>query len=344
MVQMIPLALITRNPKQPRETFPEDYIKRLAASIKKRGLIQPITLRPLEADRYMIVAGECRYRAHQLLGAGTIRAEIVEIDDGEMQFRAIVENLQRHDMNPLEEARAFKALLDAGHSVERIMDELSLKSTAIVTHRLHLLDLIPEVQQLVASGQLNVTFAWAVSLVAPHHQMQLLRDISAGRLRTAEQARHAALALRDAETQMDAFALAPKASAKDVETVSRLERKIDSIVSMVRAGFKDGECVAAQRVSADRVKTMADKLALVRKHVLQMEHDLRRVATQTEIRLQPSQPKQKSRTNENAVSAPAVRLANRRRAQAHREPNVDRGLSRPAPHPRGAQAARKVHS
>lgn len=339
MAQMIPLAQITRNPKQPRETFPEDYIQRLAASIQKRGLIQPITLRPLAKDRYMIVAGECRFRAHQLIGALTIRAEIVEIDDGEMQFRAIVENLQRHDMNPLEEARAFKTLLEAGHTVERIMDELSLKSTAIITHRLHLLDLIPEVQQLVASGQLNVTFAWAVSLVAEHHQRQLLRDISSGKLRTAEQARHAALALRDAESQMDAFALAPKASTKDVETVSRLEKKIDSIVSMVRLGFKDGECVAAQRVSADRVKMMADKLALVRKHVLQMEHDLRRVATQTEIRLQPpAQPK--SAPNEDTVRPATVRLAHRRRPETDRKPNVDRSPSRPAAHPRKPQNAR----
>lgn len=343
MAQMIPLAQITRNPKQPRESFPEDYIKSLAASIQKRGLIQAIVVRPVGKARYMIVAGECRFRAHQMLGVETIRAEVVEIDEGEMQFRAIVENLKRHDMNPLEEARAFKTLLDQGHSVERVMDELSLKSTAIITHRLHLLDLIPEVQQLVASGQLNVTFAWAVSLVAPHHQLQLLRDVSSGKLRTAEQARHAALALRDADAQVDAFAMLPKASAKEIETVTRLERKIDSIVAMVRLGFKDGECVAAQRVSADRVKTMADKLALVRKHVLQMEHDLRRVATQTEIRLHP-QPNTKARTYESSVRPATVRMANRRRTQTDREPNVESRASRPDAYSRKSQVARPARS
>ena len=342
MAQMIPLAQITRNPKQPRESFPDDYIARLAASIKARGLIQPITLRPIGRNRYMIVAGECRFRAHQLLGAGTIRAEIVNIDEGEMQFRAIVENLQRHDMNPMEEAKAFKTLLDAGHSPERIMAELSLQSTAIITHRLHLLDLLPEIQQLVKSGQLNFTMAWAISLVPAHHQMQMLRNVQTGKLRTAEQARHAALALRDANAQIDAFALEPRASAKDVATVSRLELKITSIVSMVLAGFKDGECVAAQRVSANRVKTMADQLALVRKHVLQMEHQLRRVATQTEIRLQP-QPKPERRINEDGINPTALRLADRAGHKAHRKPNVDRRASRPAAHSRKHQMARDAN-
>lgn len=80
MAEMIPLALITRNPKQPRETFPQEHIERLAASIQKRGLIQPITLRPIKRGkfRYEIVAGECRFRAHQYLDAKTIRAEIVK--------------------------------------------------------------------------------------------------------------------------------------------------------------------------------------------------------------------------------------------------------------------------
>lgn len=288
MVQMIPLALITRNPKQPRETFPQEHIERLAASIKKRGLIQPITLRPIHRGkfRYEIVAGECRFRAHQYLDVKTIRAEIVKVDDAEMQLRAIVENLQRQDMNPIEEANAFQALLDQGYSVQRVVDELGLKSTAIVTQRLTLLNLAPDIQGLVASGNLAVTMAWGVAQVSKERQAQLVRDIASGKLRTAEQVKHAGIALREAEMQIDAFASAPRASPKDLAALSRLEGKITSIVDMVCAGFDEGECVAAQRVSADRVKKMADQLVLIRKHVLQMEHDLRRVATQTEIRFE----------------------------------------------------------
>jgi len=285
---MIPLNLITRNPKQPRETFPQEHIERLAASIKARGLIQPITLRPIKRGkfRYEIVAGECRFRAHQYLDVKTIRAEIVKVDDAEMQLRAIVENLQRQDMNPIEEANAFQALLDQGYSVQRVVDELGLKSTAIVTQRLTLLNLAADIQRLVASGNLAVTMAWGVAQVSKERQGQLVRDIASGKLRTAEQVKHAGIALREAEMQIDAFASAPRASPKDLAALSRLESKITSIVDMVCAGFDEGECVAAQRVSADRVKKMADQLVLIRKHVLQMEHDLRRVATQTEIRFE----------------------------------------------------------
>jgi ParB family transcriptional regulator, chromosome partitioning protein len=286
MTRDIPLEQITRNPKQPRETFPEDHIARLAESIRKRGLIQPITVRTVAKGRFEIVAGECRFRAHKLLGVKTIRAEIVTIDDGEMQLRAIVENLQRRDMNPMEEARAFKALIDAGFTVQKIVDELGLKGRALVQNRLDLLALIPEVQGLVASGNLSTSMAWAIGQAPPHHQPRIVRDITAGRLRTVEQVRHAGIAIRDALAQQDAFGSAPKASLKDVATVSQLEHKIETISAMVLAGFKDGECVAAQRVSPNRVSTMADKLALIRKHILQMEHDLRRIATQGEIKLE----------------------------------------------------------
>lgn len=287
-IQNTPLDRIARNPNQPRETFPDDHIARLADSIKARGLIQHITLRPNLARKghYIIVAGECRFRAHLLLGVKTIPAIVVSIDDQEMQLRAIVENLQRRDMNPLEEAKAFKALLDSGFTVQKIVDELGLKSAAIVRQRLDLLDLSPDIQRLVLSGNIAVNIAWGIAQAPQHLQSRLIRDIQSGRLRTSEQVKHAGIALRDAASQTDAFGDAPKASPADVVSVSRLETKIETIASMVSAGFKDGECIAAQRVSPCRVTTMADKLSLIRKHVLQMEHDLRRVAMQSEIRME----------------------------------------------------------
>lgn len=288
-IRDISLDQIERNPNQPRETFAEEHIARLAESIKKRGLIQPICVRPIAGRTgYMIVAGECRFRAHQLLGVKTIKAIVESMDDQEMQLRAIVENLQRKDMNPIEEARAFQSLVDAGYSVQKIVDELGLRSPAIVRQRLDLLALIPEIAKLVSSGQLNVAMAWGVAQVSPERQIKMVQAITSGRLKTAEQVRHAGIAMREAEKQEDAFADAPRASAKEIAAITRLEDKIETIISMVQLGFKDGECVAAQRVSPDRVKTMAEKLRLIRSHIQQMEHDLRRVAAQTEIMMECS--------------------------------------------------------
>jgi ParB family transcriptional regulator, chromosome partitioning protein len=336
---MIPLDKIVRNEHQPRKVFPADYIRRLAASIKRRGLIQAITVRPIEGDRYMVVAGECRFRAHQELKEKTIRAEIVEIDEAEMQLRAIVENLQRHDMNPIEEANAFRTLLDQGYSIARVVEELELSGPQVVQNRIDLLDLTEDVQRLVAAGTLPVSMGWAVRLAPREHQDRIVRDIASGRLRTVEQVRHAGIALRDALSQLDAFGNLPKASTKDLATMSRLEEKIEAIAAMVAAGFKDGKCVAAQRVSPDRVKLVADKLALVRAHILQMEHDLRCVATQSEIKLEFTEQNNANRKisdHPTTVGAP-----DRARGQGRREPRVADKLSRAVAHSRGTKDRRR---
>lgn len=206
----IPTAKIEPDPGQPRKTFPTEHIERLAASIRKRGLLQPITVKPLRCERFRIVAGECRWRAHVLIKAETVRAIVISITEQETRLLSIMENLQRRDMNPIEEANAFRALLDDGYSIEKVVEELGLKSTAIVRQRIDLLDLSDGLQQLVSTGNLAVNMAWGIALAPVEHQMKLLRDIQSGKLRTSEQVKHAGIALRDAVAQMDVFASLPK--------------------------------------------------------------------------------------------------------------------------------------
>lgn len=283
----IALSKIERNPKQPRENFPEDHIERLALSIKERGLIQPISVRKIGRGRFMIVTGECRFRAHQLLGVETIRAEIVDIDETEMQLRAIVENLQRRDMDPIEEAKAFRTLLDQGYSVTKIVADLGLKSAALINQRLALLDLTPDIQKLVKTGNLSVTMAWGIAQVSPERQRQLVVGINNGTLRTSEQVKSAGIAMREAEMQLDVFAYdCPKASENDLAIIGRLEQKVMQIVAMIGLGFKDGECIAAKRVAPDRMRVVCEKLTLIRRHVLQMERELRSAAAQREMVLE----------------------------------------------------------
>lgn len=328
MTTMIPLSQITRNPGQPRETFPKEHIERLAASISARGLIQAVTLRREAPDRYTIVAGECRFRAHQLLGASEIRAEIVDVDDLEMSLRAIVENVQRQDMNPMEEARAFKTLLDNGMTVQAIVDQLGFKGRDRVQNRLNLLDLAPSIQSLVSSGNLSTSMASAIALAPRHHQTRLVHEIDAGTLRTVDQIRHAAQALRDAVSQLDAFASSPVASEVELESVRTLERRIEAVAQMVLSGFDEGRCVVAQRVAPGRVKTMADKLSLVRKHVLQMEHQLRCVIAQIEI----TNPR--NQRSEDHQHPAAVGVASRGGPKGRGKQNVADNVSRHRSDPR----------
>lgn len=284
MAQMIAVDKIVPNPRQPRKAFDPTYIASLAGSIKERGLIQPISVRPIKPKgMFMIIAGECRWRAHCHLKRKAIKANVEDIDEREMQKRAIVENLQRRDMNPLEEANAFASLMeDNDLDVRGVARELSL-GVDMIPNRLNLLRLTPQIQRLVASGNLGAAVGSAISWAPTEHQLRIVRDYSAGKIKTVEQVRHAAIALRDAAEQADAFGDMPRASKEDLASLTRLEERIDQCAAMVSAGFKDGECIAAQRVSPDRVKTMADKLALIRKHVFSMEHQLRLVATQTEL-------------------------------------------------------------
>lgn len=286
-VREIPLSKVHANPNQPRKNFPLEHIERLAASIKARGLLQPITVRPVgKTDRFEIVAGECRYRAHEHAGLKTIKAIVRAMTDQEMQLLAVMENLQRRDMNPIEEANAYKALIDGGFSVGQVVDELGLKSQSIVRQRLDLLDLSPDIQQLVATGNLSVNMAWGIAQAPAALQMKMLRDVQAGRYRTVEQVKHAGIAHREAAAQLDVFGTVPVASKQDVAALTRLEATVDEMGRMVSAGFKNGECVAAKRISPARVLAVADKLGLIRKHVLQMEHELRMAATQSEILLE----------------------------------------------------------
>jgi ParB family chromosome partitioning protein len=285
-IRDIPVSKVEPDPGQPRKTFPKDHIERLAASIRKRGLLQPISVKPLRTDRFRIVAGECRWRAHVLIKATTIRAIVLAVTERESKLLSIMENLQRRDMNPIEEANAFRALIADGFNVDQVVEELGLKSTAIVRQRIDLLDLSDDLQQLVATGNLAVNMAWGIALAPVEHQMRLLRDIQSGKLRTSEQVKHAGIALRDAVAQMDAFASLPAPSKADVAALTRLETRIEEMAAFCAEGFKDGECIAAQRVSPARVNAMADKCALIRKHVQLIEHDLRKAAIQLEIKLE----------------------------------------------------------
>lgn len=281
----LPVRNVRPNPNQPRKRFPEEHIKNLAASIRQKGLLQPISVRPVARSQYEIVAGECRWRAHKLLGLETIRCEVDKMTDREMRQRAVIENVVRRDMNPMEEANAFQALLDDGLSFDELIAETGL-GDALIKNRLALLKLTPEIQTLVGAGQITASTAGAIAWVPAHRQAQMVRDISAGKLRTAEDARHAAIAIRDAEAQGDAFADIPRASAKDVAAVRGIEAKVEQVMALVQAGFREGECIAAKRVSPDKVLKIAEQLALIRKHVLAMEHDLRRVAVQSSMQLE----------------------------------------------------------
>lgn len=152
---------IVRNPKQPRTHFDEFELSDLAASIEQVGVLQPIIVRPV-GKGYEIIAGERRYQAARRVGLKTVPAIVKEIDDDASLELALIENIQRSDLNSIEEARAYKELLArTGMTQEQLSKKIS-KSRSAISNALRLLDLPEEVQQLVFDGSLSAGHARAI--------------------------------------------------------------------------------------------------------------------------------------------------------------------------------------
>jgi ParB family chromosome partitioning protein len=151
----LPIELVQRNPQQPRKHFDEAELNDLSSSIKTHGVLQPILVRPIADGKYEIVAGERRWRAAQRAGLHSIPAVIRELNEVEVLEIAIVENVQRMDLNPIEEAQGFQALIDRfGRTQQEIADAVG-KSRPHIANMLRLLQLPDDLQEMVRDGRLS---------------------------------------------------------------------------------------------------------------------------------------------------------------------------------------------
>lgn len=165
--ETVPIDRIRANPNQPRRDFDEKDLHELAASIREKGVIQPLILRPhpVEAGDFEIVAGERRWRAAQLAGVHALPAVVRSLDDTEVLELAIIENVQRADLNALEEAQGYRQLMERfGHTQERLAEALG-KSRSHIANLLRMLTLPGPVLDLVRSGQLAAGHARALVTV-----------------------------------------------------------------------------------------------------------------------------------------------------------------------------------
>jgi ParB family chromosome partitioning protein len=161
-LQRLPIEYMQRGKYQPRKDINPEKLQELADSIKVQGIIQPIVVRQIAHEKYEIVAGERRWRAAQLAGLAQVPVVIKEIDDRSAMAIALIENIQREDLNPLEEAEALRRLLDEFDMTHQHIAEAIGKSRATVTNLLRLLDLHPDVKKLLLNNQLEMGHARAL--------------------------------------------------------------------------------------------------------------------------------------------------------------------------------------
>jgi ParB family chromosome partitioning protein len=178
----LPIEKIQPNPDQPRRMFSDDSLSELAASIRAKGIIQPLIVRKSQKvpDTYEIVAGERRWRAAQLAQLHELPVLVREFDDVEVLEIAIIENIQRSDLNPVEEAAGYKQLMDKfGHTQEKLAEALG-KSRSYIANLLRLLHLPDEVLNLLKSGALSAGHARA--LITSDNPVELAKQVVSGGL------------------------------------------------------------------------------------------------------------------------------------------------------------------
>ena len=182
-VRVVPVDHIDPNPQQPRVVFEEDALEELASSIREHGILQPILVRPIGPNRYQIVAGERRWRASRLAGLISIPALIEEIDDDTALEISIIENLQREDLTPLDEAAMYDRMVhEHGYSIRKLAEKLG-KDKGYLENRLRLAGAPEEIRELVSLRKDSLSHAYELMKVAdPKKRRRLTEQVARGEL------------------------------------------------------------------------------------------------------------------------------------------------------------------
>lgn len=178
----LPISQVESCSSQPRKSFDEAALAELADSIREHGIIQPLTVRKLASGYYQIIAGERRWRAARIAGLQEVPAIVIEADDRKAAELAMIENLQREDLNPMEEAAGFQALIDNYHMTQEEAAQRVGKSRSAVANALRLLGLTPAVRKLVEEGKLSAGHARALLPLSPSLQESAANAVLSGGL------------------------------------------------------------------------------------------------------------------------------------------------------------------
>ncbi|MCC6276686.1 MAG: ParB/RepB/Spo0J family partition protein [Oligoflexia bacterium] len=182
-IWQIDIEKISPNVYQPRRVFSPEKLQELSASIKEKGILQPVVVRKISQDHYEIIAGERRWRAAQAAGLDRIPVILKDVQNQESLELALIENLQRHDLNPIEEAEAFQRLSDEFNLNQSEIAQKVGKDRATVANSLRLLGLAKEVKEMLASGEITTGHAKALLVLTDHNkQRELAKKITSEKL------------------------------------------------------------------------------------------------------------------------------------------------------------------
>ena len=253
-IQRLPISRVEPHEEQPRVNFDEASLGELAESIREYGMIQPITVRRLENGYYQIVAGERRWRAARLAGLTELPVRVIEADDRLATELALVENLQREDLNPIEEAQGYKTLMEVYGMTQDEAAKRVGKSRPTVTNALRLLSLAPEVQQFVEQGLLSAGHARALVPIKPEEaQIEAARSVIANGLSVRRTEQLAAKLMREPKPEPDDGEIKVDYAA---EVTKKLEKALGRRVKLSENG-KRGKITLEYYGADDRERLIA---------------------------------------------------------------------------------------
>jgi len=254
----LPISQVQPGLNQPRKRFDQDALADLAESIRVHGIIQPLTVRRLSSGYYQIIAGERRWRAAKLAGLNEIPAVIIEADDRKVMELGLIENLQREDLNPIEEAAGFQSLMETYHMTQEEAASRVGKSRSGVANALRLVSLTPPVAKLVEEGKLSAGHARALLPLSPALQENAAGAVISGGLSVRQtEALAKRLSLEKPEK-----APAPKGIDYAAEAQKELSSKLGRGVRIV-TGRKKGR-IELEYYGIDDLNDLLEALAMLR--------------------------------------------------------------------------------
>ena len=255
----LPISQVETCSSQPRKRFDDESLQELADSISQHGIIQPLTVRKLSSGYYQIIAGERRWRAARLAGLQEVPVIVIEADDRKAAELAMIENLQREDLNPMEEAAGFQSLIESYHMTQEEAAQRVGKSRSAVTNALRLLGLTPSVRKLVEEGKLSAGHARALVPLSPSLQESAANAIVSGGLSVRQTE---ALVKRLSAEKKEAQAKDPDEVDYLAEAQNELKARLCRGVKIV-PGRKKGR-IELEYYGVDDLNDLLDSLAVIK--------------------------------------------------------------------------------
>lgn len=255
----LPISQVETCSSQPRKRFDDESLQELADSISQHGIIQPLTVRKLSSGYYQIIAGERRWRAARLAGLQEVPVIVIEADDRKAAELAMIENLQREDLNPMEEAAGFQSLIESYHMTQEEAAQRVGKSRSAVTNALRLLGLTPSVRKLVEEGKLSAGHARALVPLSPSLQESAASAIVSGGLSVRQTE---ALVKRLSAEKKEAQAKGPDEVDYLAEAQNELKARLCRGVKIV-PGRKKGR-IELEYYGVDDLNDLLDALAVIK--------------------------------------------------------------------------------